>query len=116
METTTEESTTTSDLAKAALIESNTSTETTRMESEATSSTPTTTTTTNRNLLDLESSFGGSTRAPDPVLPAKRKNGLYFLVDWNTFLEVGEDGSEKIDLRFQPKVGDRSRFLPVTVP
>ncbi|XP_047366293.1 probable serine/threonine-protein kinase dyrk2 isoform X2 [Vespa velutina] len=110
----TEEPTTTSDSVKAP-VESDTATETTRTKSEPTSTT-TTSTTTNRNLLDLESSFGGSTRAPDPVLPTKRKNGLYFLVDWNTFLEVGEDGSEKIDLRFQPKVGDRSRFLPVTVP
>ncbi|KAL2738006.1 hypothetical protein V1478_002092 [Vespula squamosa] len=101
---TTEESTTTSDLAKAP-VESDTPTETT-------TSATTTSTTTSRNLLDLENSFGGSTRAPDPVLPAKRKSGLYFLVDWNTFLEVGEEGSEKIDLRFQPKVGDRSRFLP----
>lgn len=69
-----------------------------------------------KNLADLEESFGGTTRAPDPVLPAKRKNGLYFLVDWNSFLEVGEEDSEKVNLRFAPKVGDRSRFLPVTVP
>ncbi|KAL0124301.1 hypothetical protein PUN28_006269 [Cardiocondyla obscurior] len=68
------------------------------------------------NLEALEESFGGSTRAPDPVLPTKRRNGLYFLVDWNTFLEVGEEDSEKVNLRFQPKVGDRSRFLPVNVP
>lgn len=67
-------------------------------------------------LAALEESFGGTTRAPDPVLPTKRRNGLYFLVDWNTFLEVGEEGSEQVNLKFQPKVGDRSRFLPVTVP
>ncbi|XP_015179176.1 PREDICTED: uncharacterized protein LOC107067835 [Polistes dominula] len=90
-----------------------TSTATTTM---AETTTPATTTTTDTNLRDLENSFGGSTRAPDPVLPTRRKTGLYFLVDWNTFLEVGEEGSEKINLRFQPKVGDRSRFLPITVP
>lgn len=68
------------------------------------------------NLMALEESFGGTTRAPDPVLPTKRRNGLYFLVDWNTFLEVGDEDSEKVNLRFQPKVGDRTRFLPVSVP
>ncbi|XP_026667996.1 uncharacterized protein LOC108623375 [Ceratina calcarata] len=68
------------------------------------------------NLMALEESFGGTTKAPDTSLPPRRKSGLYFLVDWNTFLEVGEDEKEKINLRFQPKVGDRSRFLPVTVP
>ncbi|XP_012274806.1 uncharacterized protein LOC105696696 [Orussus abietinus] len=68
------------------------------------------------NLAGLEESFGGSTRAPDPVLPTPRRSGLYFLVDWNTFLEVGEEGKDKVNLRFQPKVGDRSRFISVTVP
>nr|XP_033339206.1 filamentous growth regulator 23 isoform X1 [Megalopta genalis] len=68
------------------------------------------------NLMALEESFGGTTSAPDVSLPPKRKSGLYFLVDWNTFLEVGEDEKEKVNLRFQPKVGDRTRFLPVTVP
>jgi len=68
------------------------------------------------NLMALEESFGGTTRAPDPVLPTKRRNGLYFLVDWNTFLEVGDEDSEKVNLRFTPKVGDRTRFLPVSVP
>jgi len=68
------------------------------------------------NLMALEESFGGTTRAPDPVLPTKRRNGLYFLIDWNTFLEVGDEDSEKVNLRFTPKVGDRTRFLPVSVP
>ncbi|XP_066602990.1 uncharacterized protein [Prorops nasuta] len=68
------------------------------------------------NLDALADSFGGSTEAPDPVLPTKRRSGLYFLVDWNTFLEVGEEGKDKINLRFQPKVGDRSRFIPVMIP
>ncbi|XP_011702429.1 PREDICTED: uncharacterized protein LOC105458655 isoform X2 [Wasmannia auropunctata] len=68
------------------------------------------------NLMALEESFGGTTRAPDPILPTKRRSGLYFLVDWNTFLEVGDEDSEKVNLRFEPKVGDRARFLPVSVP
>ena len=70
----------------------------------------------NVNLTDLEDSFGGSTPEPDPVLPTRPKTGLYFLVDWNTFLEVGEEGKEKVNLRFSPKVGDRSRFIPVKIP
>ncbi|XP_006610159.1 uncharacterized protein LOC102679004 [Apis dorsata] len=72
--------------------------------------------TSNSNLMALEESFGGTTRKPVTDLPARKKSGLYFLVDWNSFLEVGEDNKDKINLRFQPKVGDRSRFLPVTVP
>ncbi|XP_018057820.1 PREDICTED: uncharacterized protein LOC108693389 [Atta colombica] len=70
----------------------------------------------NTNLAALEESFGGTTRAPDPVLPTKQRNGLYFLLDWNTFLEVGDEESEKVNLRFEPKIGDRMRFLPVSVP
>ncbi|XP_071635931.1 uncharacterized protein [Temnothorax longispinosus] len=77
---------------------------------------PESSTSTSTNLMALEESFGGTTRAPDPVLPTKRRNGLYFLVDWNTFLEVGDEDSEKVNLRFEPKVGDRTRFLPVSVP
>nr|XP_034171254.1 uncharacterized protein LOC117600235 [Osmia lignaria] len=84
--------------------------------SEDSSSSTISSSTSSSNLMALEESFGGTTREPDPALPPKRKTGLYFLVDWNTFLEVGEDEKEKINLRFQPKVGDRTRFLPVTVP
>ncbi|XP_011643319.1 uncharacterized protein LOC105431075 [Pogonomyrmex barbatus] len=83
---------------------------------DALTSAPESSTSAGTNLAALEESFGGTTRAPDPVLPTKRKNGLYFLVDWNTFLEVGEDDKEKVNLRFEPKVGDRTRFLPVSIP
>ncbi|KAL7032800.1 hypothetical protein ACKWTF_007402 [Chironomus riparius] len=48
-------------------------------------------------------------------LPSPRRSGFYMIFDWNTFLEVGED-PEKIIVRFDPKVGDPSRFLPVTIP
>ncbi|XP_033207914.1 uncharacterized protein DDB_G0284459 isoform X2 [Belonocnema kinseyi] len=68
------------------------------------------------NLTALEESFGGTTKKPDPVVPTRRRTGLYFLVDWNTFLEVGEEGKDKVNLKFQPKVGDRTRFVKVTVP
>ncbi|KAG7197318.1 hypothetical protein KM043_018434 [Ampulex compressa] len=86
------------------------------LDSVETTTTTTTTTGAASNLLALEESFGGGTPEPDPVLPTRPKSGLYFLVDWNTFLEVGEDEGEKVNLRFQPKVGDRTRFLPVKVP
>ncbi|XP_076621664.1 uncharacterized protein LOC143342066 [Colletes latitarsis] len=87
-------------------------------QSDSTSKTSTTevSSTTASNLMALEESFGGTTREPDVELPPRRKSGLYFLVDWNSFLEVGEDNKDKINLRFQPKVGDRSRFLSITVP
>lgn len=48
-------------------------------------------------------------------LPSPRRSGFYMLFDWNSFLEVGEDPS-KIIVRFDPKIGDPTRFLPVTIP
>jgi hypothetical protein len=50
---------------------------------------------------------------PEP-LPPPRRSGFYMLVDWNSFFEVGED--DKIKVRFDPKIGDPSRFLPVNIP
>lgn len=70
------------------------------------------------NLADLESSFGASPADNDPSeaeLPPPRKNGFYYMVDWNSFLEVG-DGDTKVNIRFNPKLGDPQRFLAVTVP
>lgn len=58
---------------------------------------------------DLIDSFGGE----NP--PENRPNGLYFLVDWNTFLRVGTD-NKTVDLNFSPKVGDPKNFIPITVP
>ncbi len=84
---------------------------------------PETTTTTNpkststeeprRN--DLEDSFGSLDPVTEEPLPPPRRNGFYFLADWNSFLEVGED-PDKVVVRFDPKIGDPSRFLKVTVP
>lgn len=50
----------------------------------------------------------------DP-LPPPRRSGFYMLFDWNSFLEVGEDPDKTI-IRFDPKIGDASRFLPVNIP
>ncbi|XP_029722703.2 uncharacterized protein DDB_G0284459 [Aedes albopictus] len=93
--------------------------------SSSTSTTSTTTTTTESSTTSsdnsarftaLEESFGGGA---DPVeqepLPPPRRNGFYFLADWNSFLEVGEDPN-KVVISFRPQAGDPSRFLPVNVP
>lgn len=69
------------------------------------------------SIADLEDSFGGA--APDVPgdsdLPPPRKNGFYWMLDWNSFLEVG-DGDTKVNIRFEPKLGDPQMFLPVSVP
>lgn len=91
------------------------------------SSNGTTTEATNQDkgpsLTDLADSFGGSTGTTpgedsvSDMLPTKKPNGLYFLLDWNTFLDVGEEGnSRRVNLRFNPRLGNRRDFLPVTVP
>uniref|UniRef100_A0A182RHX4 Uncharacterized protein n=1 Tax=Anopheles funestus TaxID=62324 RepID=A0A182RHX4_ANOFN len=92
--------------------------DTTTNPTTTTSSTTTTTTESARNAA-LEDSFPSSDLAGDPVneepLPPPRRNGFYFLYDWNTFLEVGEEPN-KVIIRYSPQAGDPSRFLPVTVP
>ncbi|XP_049875405.1 uncharacterized protein LOC126373325 [Pectinophora gossypiella] len=69
------------------------------------------------SISDLEDSFGGA--APempgDSELPPPKKNGFYWMLDWNSFLEVG-DGDTKVNIRFEPKLGDPQMFLPVSVP
>ncbi|KAJ8719804.1 hypothetical protein PYW08_011979 [Mythimna loreyi] len=69
------------------------------------------------SIADLEDSFGGAAPAipGDSELPPPRKNGFYWMLDWNSFLEVG-DGDTKVNIRFEPKLGDPQMFLPVTVP
>lgn len=72
----------------------------------------------NGSLTDLADSFGGDTGL-DPVseepLPLPKKNGFYFFSDWNSFLEVGEE-PDKVVVRFDPKVGDPTQFVPVKIP
>ncbi|XP_073980952.1 uncharacterized protein [Rhodnius prolixus] len=58
---------------------------------------------------DLEDSFGrGETST-------RRPNGFYFLLDWNSFLDVGLE-DRQVNLNFSPKVGDPKNFIPVTIP
>lgn len=66
----------------------------------------------------LEESFGGPmhTKLDEATLPPPRQTGFYYLVDWNSFLEVGEEGKNRVKIHFSPKAGDPSRFLKVTVP
>lgn len=82
---------------------------------EPTTTTTTTTTTEEPRRSGLEDSFGSLDPVTEEPLPPPRRNGFYFLADWNSFLEVGED-PDKVVVRFDPKIGDPSRFLPVTVP
>ncbi|GAB0091526.1 uncharacterized protein DMENIID0001_063800 [Sergentomyia squamirostris] len=79
--------------------------------SDTTSSTITSTT---PSLL-LAESFPGLDPVSENPLPPPRRTGFYFLADWNSFLEVG-DGKDKVEVRFQPQVGDPSRFIPISVP
>lgn len=80
-----------------------------------TRSTTTSTSTEEPRRNGLEDSFGSLDPVTEEPLPPPRRNGFYFLADWNSFLEVGED-PDKVVIRFDPKVGDPSRFLKVTVP
>ncbi|KAJ9581452.1 hypothetical protein L9F63_023384 [Diploptera punctata] len=51
----------------------------------------------------------------DDALPPRKPNGLYFLLDWNSFLQVDGD-NRKINLQFNPKLGNSRAFQPVSVP
>ncbi|XP_044269210.1 uncharacterized protein LOC123014253 [Tribolium madens] len=69
------------------------------------------------SMSDLLDSFGGSsteTQAPEPA--PNSHNGLYFLFDWNSFLEVDDQLGRRVNLRFQPTIGDPKRFISVSVP
>lgn len=94
----------------------------TETETEASSTTSTSSTTEeskNGSIADLNGSFGGNDDGLDPVseepLPPPRKNGFYFFSDWNSFLEVGQD-SDKVVVRFDPKIGDPSQFVKIQIP
>lgn len=68
------------------------------------------------SVADLEDSFGGSNAETTTSRPAPKHNGFYYLVDWNTFLDIDNQKGKRVNLRFQPKVGDPKRFLSVSVP
>ncbi|XP_065225911.1 mucin-2-like isoform X2 [Planococcus citri] len=97
--------------------------------STSTSSTTTTTTAAddskgsannNAPIPDLADSFGGGGVASEEPsaddLPTPKPNGLYFYLDWNTFLNVGEEDKRPIRIRFAPRAGNARNFLPITVP
>lgn len=65
--------------------------------------------------LDNLEDSGGLDPVADAMPPPEKKNGFYFLADWNSFLEVGE-GKDRVEVRFTPRVGDSRLFIPVTVP
>lgn len=73
------------------------------------------------SIKDLEESFGGKTDPPSTASPPEsttplRKTGFYYLVDWNTFFDIDDQKGKRVNLRFQPTIGDPKRFLSVTVP
>ncbi|GBP74847.1 hypothetical protein EVAR_55345_1 [Eumeta japonica] len=72
---------------------------------------------TGASIKELEDSFGAPapSQPGDSTLPPPRKNGFYWMLDWNSFLEVGLD-DRKVNIRFEPKLGDPQMFLPINVP
>lgn len=80
---------------------------------------------TNPSLTQLAESFGGGETASDPPTaedvattapPNRPRNGLYFYVDWNSFLTVNAGQKNQVNLRFAPKAGNPAHFIKVTVP
>ncbi|KAL3267034.1 hypothetical protein HHI36_011176 [Cryptolaemus montrouzieri] len=74
----------------------------------------------NPPLSDLEASFGGSTTTTTTSAPESttvfRKTGFYYLLDWNSFLDVDDVMGTRVNLRLQPKIGDPKRFYAVRTP
>ncbi|XP_066154166.1 uncharacterized protein [Euwallacea fornicatus] len=71
------------------------------------------------SIKDLEASFGGSTETATETLPeptTRRRSGFYYLMDWNSFFEIDDQKGKRVNLRFQPKVGDPKRFFSVNIP
>lgn len=62
----------------------------------------------------LEESFG---KLPEEEIetstPKSFSSGVYYMIDWNTFLEVDNTKGTHVNLRFQPKVGDPGRFYSI---
>lgn len=108
---------------------SSTTTKTIASSTESNSSEPTSSTELTRDenvggnsapISDLAESFGGGeTASEEPAaddLPPPRPNGLYFYLDWNTFLNVGESDKNPIRIRFSPRAGNPRNFLNISVP
>ena len=81
------------------------------------------TTDANASISQLAESFGGGeTASEDPRLqdatasPNRPKNGLYFYVDWNSFLTVNAGQKNQVNLRFAPKAGNPAHFIKINVP
>ncbi|CAG9762913.1 unnamed protein product [Ceutorhynchus assimilis] len=71
------------------------------------------------SMKDLEDSFGGSSETVTESLPettTAKRSGFYYLLDLNTFLEIDDQKGKRVNLRFQPKVGDPKSFYSVNVP
>lgn len=75
------------------------------------------------NIKDLEDSFGGpsdtveaSSEAPVETTTPSRRTGFYYLVDWNSFLDIDDQKGKRVNLRLQPTIGDPKRFYSVSVP
>lgn len=123
-ETSTENSTTSTEESVTS-VSTDSSTEATSMEVTSDSSSErdlssTTTADVNPSLSQLAESFGGGETASSPPptdIPSNRpKSGLYFYVDWNSFLTVNEGQKNQVNLRFAPKAGNPAHFIRVTVP
>ncbi|KAH0822009.1 hypothetical protein GEV33_000782 [Tenebrio molitor] len=67
---------------------------------------------------DLLDSFGDNSDQTDEneTSTVNTRTGFYFLLDWNSFLDIDDQLGRRVNLRFQPKVGDPKRFLSVSVP
>ncbi|KAK7591114.1 hypothetical protein V9T40_002727 [Parthenolecanium corni] len=71
----------------------------------------------NAPLEALADSFGGENEEQVDSWQANAKpNGVYFLLDWNTFLSVGEEDKRPIRIRFSPRAGNPRNFMPIKVP
>ncbi|XP_065159200.1 LOW QUALITY PROTEIN: mucin-2 [Atheta coriaria] len=77
----------------------------------------------NPSLALLEDSFGGNSDSTSEAAAvetttteAPKKTGFYYLLDWNSFFDIDNQKGKRVNLRFQPKVGDPKRFFSVNVP
>lgn len=62
----------------------------------------------------LEESFGKLPEVEtETSTPKTYSSGVYYMIDWNTFLEVDNTKGTHVNLRFQPKVGDPGRFYSI---